>query len=442
MLKIKLSKTISDYQTESLTQWDSNQILEISGVKYTTTPALHFANLKSKKALVVMPTVSDGVLTVEIPNSLLRQPYPIYAYIYSYDNNAGITDITITIPVAERVQPDDYIFSADKSVSTLAELNSKVDELIATKSAELDEVATQFLSDVNANVMHDNILINGDFREKIINQRGKTTYGSESAGVYTVDRWIKYNANTEVTVGDGYLKVKCISESIESGLNQPIEFFKKLLGTKVTLTIKVKDVVGDWNIGLATSDYPAGNTNLVPDSTSKITVTASGSHQMTVTLPESVTGTYLNVALYSSDPTAGDYIDIEYIKLEEGSISTAIPAYNINAELTKCKRYCQVIDLSNILMRSNSDGTTLRYVYPLAVNLRATPSEISPSSITGKARFDGTVTSDETFSNFVIKKFNTNLMIDINVSTAVASYAVGFIDNLSESKIIMDAEIY
>lgn len=440
MLKIKLSKTISDYQTESLTQWDSNQKLEITGAKYATTPALHFANKATKKALVVMPTLENEVLTVEIPNSLLRQPYPIYAYIYSYDNDEGITDITITIPISERVQPDDYIFSADKSVSTLAELSSKVDALIATKSAELDEVATQFLEDVNANVIHDNLLINSDFRERVINQRGKTTYGSESAGIYTIDRWIKYNANTEVTVGDGYLRVKSISANILTGLNQPIEFFKKILGTTVTLTIKVKDVVGSWSIGLARSDYPADNTNLVPDATSKIAITASGSHQMTVTLQESITDKYLNVALYSSDPSSGDYIDIEYIKLEEGSISTIIEPCNINLELIKCKRYFQVIDLSNILLRSNSDGTTLRYVYPLAVNLRSAPS-VSPASITGEARFNGVTTSDETFSNFDVKKYNTNLILDINVSKAVDQIEVGFITGLSDSKIYLESEL-
>lgn len=140
MLNINLTEGVSDYQTERLTQWDSDQVLQISGVTYETTPAVHFANKKSDKALVVTPTVSSGVLTVDIPNSLLRQPYPIVAYIYSYDNDSGSTDLGITIPIIPRVQPDDYVFTGDKGLLTLAAINAKVDTLISESTTKVNNL--------------------------------------------------------------------------------------------------------------------------------------------------------------------------------------------------------------------------------------------------------------------------------------------------------------
>ena len=171
MLKVNINNA-SNYQTENLTQWDSDQVLELSGVVFTTTPVVHFANKKSAKALVVEPTLQSGVLTVDIPNSLLRYPHPIVAYVYSYDNDAGTTELSITIPVIPRIQPDDYVFAGDKGFLTLAAINSKVDtliseaktsfnaletskgtaldNLISTKTTELDNLKTSKTQEIDA----------------------------------------------------------------------------------------------------------------------------------------------------------------------------------------------------------------------------------------------------------------------------------------------------
>ena len=150
MLTITLIEGVSDYQTESLTQWDSDQTLKISGITFETTPAVHFANKKSGKALVVTPTLSSGVLTVDIPNSLLRDPHPIVAYIYSYDNNSGSTELGITIPVIPRVQPDDYVFTGDKGLLTLAAINAKVDTLISQSTTKVNNLISNGESRLNS----------------------------------------------------------------------------------------------------------------------------------------------------------------------------------------------------------------------------------------------------------------------------------------------------
>lgn len=123
---------------EHLYQWDKGQSITIKGVVADGTPAIHFCNKKSERAIVVTPTNSSGVYTGAIPNSLLTEPYPIIAYLYAFDNITGKTIKTIEIPVESRIQPDDYIFKGDKGTTTLAEINSKVDAFLINAKSEID----------------------------------------------------------------------------------------------------------------------------------------------------------------------------------------------------------------------------------------------------------------------------------------------------------------
>lgn len=119
-------------------QWDSGRTLEIKGLTFTDTPAVHFANKMSKNAFAVEPTLANGILIVNIPNSLLCEPHNIVAYVYCFDNNQCKTIKTVFIPLEKRTKPADYIFEGDEGIFTMAEINAKVDELIATTNAHYD----------------------------------------------------------------------------------------------------------------------------------------------------------------------------------------------------------------------------------------------------------------------------------------------------------------
>lgn len=99
------------------TQWDVDQKLKI--VVYDAddnllknAPYVHFANVKSTEALVVRSTVEGtDTIIVEIPNSLLQEPWPLLVYVYLNDNldaHSQKTIIKIEIPVHKRVKPSDY----------------------------------------------------------------------------------------------------------------------------------------------------------------------------------------------------------------------------------------------------------------------------------------------------------------------------------------------
>ena len=148
-----------------------------------------------------------------------------------------------------------------------------------------------------------NLLINPDFK---INQRGSANYTSNG---YTVDRW-KVNNGT----------VKPQSNGVSVTLNnkgQFIQLLENTLSGTYTATIKVTSITGDCVLFI-------GSHSLQLNKAGVFTFTENGS----------VNG----VSLYKS--TAGTCtINVEYIKLEQGSVATPFVAPNPAEELTKCYRF-------------------------------------------------------------------------------------------------------
>ena len=384
MVNIVLIEGVSDYQTERLTQWDADQVLKISGVTYETTPAIHFANKKSDKALVVTPTLDSGVLTVDIPNSLLRQPYPIVAYIYSYDNDFGSTDLGITIPVIPRVQPDDYVFTGDKGFLTLAAINAKVDTLISesttkvrnllsnsevslndlirvksreldtlkfTKEAELDAVANQFIADVNATVTHDNLLINGNFK---INQRGGTVYPQSNTWKCSVDRWKYIGLMTVTANDDGTVTLAKENNSAETYFVQSLE---SLLTENCTLSFEIMEITGTL------AAYIEGGDAEVQ------TYTEPGIY--------SIPSTHgANSVVFRLDGTTTS-VTLKWAKLEYGLIVTPFYPRPYTEELRLCHYFYQVYDRAPIFAVATTNRTYLGFVLIDPIREGATLTKIA-----------------------------------------------------------------
>lgn len=93
-------------QIEYLTQWDTNQTIVIDGVVTSPVPIVHFCNADSTTALNVTPSVSNGKLTVKVPNALLQQRLPILAHLYyQVESGSWKTLYTINIDLSPRVKP-------------------------------------------------------------------------------------------------------------------------------------------------------------------------------------------------------------------------------------------------------------------------------------------------------------------------------------------------
>ena len=250
-----------------------------------------------------------------------------------------------------------------------------------------------------------NLLINPDFR---VNQRGSANYTSNG---YTVDRW-RINSGT----------VKASSSGITVTLNnkgQFIQRFDNTLSGTYTATIKVTSITGDCVLFI-------GSHSLQLNKAGTFTITENGS--------------ITDVSLYKN--TAGTCtINVEYIKLEKGSVSTMFVAPNPAEELTKCQRYFMYLPSSMTGYRFSSE------IYVYIENL-------------DKMRTDGTIgiTGNNNDTNLLFGG-NTLQMLKVNVSATSVNHAKKFAKvyldgitslyhdttlgiDMNSTKIYVDAEIY
>ena len=177
-------------------------------------------------------------------------------------------------------------------------------------------------SATNSIICNPNLLINGDFR---VNQRGKTTY--QGYNKYTVDRWISRSTNSTVSVTDNGLSIKAETGTSRVGLiQQPIENPQKFSGKTVTLSTKIIGISGTVNLRVIVN----GTYTEFAD------ISAVGTYYFTITLPNSITSFVVGMRAVPSSS-----VQMEYIKLEGGSIATPNYPKPYAEELVTCQRYYQ-----------------------------------------------------------------------------------------------------
>ena len=121
----------------SLTQWDSNRTMKIDLNSYPNISGItevHFCNSvkEPETAYRVVPTLSNNIASVAIPNKLLQYSKPIYAHVYLVDNDTRKTIAIIVLPVIRRKKPDGYIFSDDAELVDINEVIKNAKNSIAT----------------------------------------------------------------------------------------------------------------------------------------------------------------------------------------------------------------------------------------------------------------------------------------------------------------------
>lgn len=119
------------YTVESLFQWDKNQVLTIHGLSLSSAPEIHFANNDMVGAIVRQSRMDNaGVITADIPNSLLQSNAKISAYLYRKNGNTYETEYHIVIPVRGRSKPADYTLDVnDVEVYSFNEMNAQIAEI-------------------------------------------------------------------------------------------------------------------------------------------------------------------------------------------------------------------------------------------------------------------------------------------------------------------------
>lgn len=143
------------YTVDSLYQWDVNQKLEIRGLSLANSPEIHFSNTDMSRAIVRQTIVDDaGVITVDVPNSLLQKQYKINAYICIHEGDTFKSLYRIEIPVKARTKPSDYTIEDDEEIYSFNALENLVYDTAYNLTIKYNEALDIAKSKVTAKVFN------------------------------------------------------------------------------------------------------------------------------------------------------------------------------------------------------------------------------------------------------------------------------------------------
>lgn len=212
----------------------------------------------------------------------------------------------------------------DTDVKAIVDKNDKIVQDIKEKVGDKLDVVSQ--------LSNPNLLINGDFRNPI-NQRGKTQYTSNE---YCVDRWTKWNNTFTTSIQDGFLQNRGTWITLLQYIEGCQKIFKR--GTVFTMSAKVKC---EKNRGVTFSYYDHTANRSIGERCPEIAVGTDWKiikHTVTVNVDTVNPNTAFCIeASWSDTDTAA--LDIEWIKLELGSVATPFVPRPYAEELALCQRY-------------------------------------------------------------------------------------------------------
>lgn len=195
-------KAYASYITDSLHQWDLNQILQVSGLNLTTVPEVHFSNANTDRAVVRQATMNAaGVVAVGVPNSLLQDPLRIYAHIGIYEGSTFKVVELVEIPVIPRKRPADYqIQDADGEIYSFKALENAIANM-ATKAQVANIVAHNNDTEGNAELVDIRTGVNG----KVYGSAGDAVRGQAEEILSRLNVRHGKNLYTGKNEVDGYL---------------------------------------------------------------------------------------------------------------------------------------------------------------------------------------------------------------------------------------------
>lgn len=224
----------------------------------------------------------------------------------------------------------------------------------------VDYTALANKPDLNNMFSNPNLLINSDFRNPV-NQRGQNSYTGVGANTttnvtYTIDRWAKRNYGSSVVKGEGHVRFKTENSNPTDDGSKIYAFVQSLenpevfLGNTYTLSVKVKAVNGSFRIGIWQGSKTGFVSDLAATGVTGKDITSAGTYSVSFTIDKSFSPvkespntlySVLNVGLvqFKEMFSEGSYIDVEWIKLEQGAIATPFVPRPYAEELMMCRRY-------------------------------------------------------------------------------------------------------
>ena len=170
MVSVKLFDKYGN-EIDHLTQWDINVTLKIYGFNYEIAPVCHFAKRYDKVAYTATSELSNGTVSVIVPNILLGEenpkcnPIKLYVFLYESELNTGRTLYEVDLPIVPKLRPLDYEYEDNREIIILSELKVRLESLVARTE---ETIGTKF--DNLENSYHAKITeIKGEIAEDVNN---------------------------------------------------------------------------------------------------------------------------------------------------------------------------------------------------------------------------------------------------------------------------------
>ena len=161
---IDFSPKLSVRYVSGYSQWGYGYVQEIVLNDLDGDVEVHYALTESGgTAVVVKPTVEDGVITVEVPNFLFAQEstvdYKAYGFIYTKGKKSGDTIKKIIMHVDARPKPADYVYN-ETELKTYEALEKRIEDLekLGVSDERIEEALTKYLKDNPIDVVIDDAL--------------------------------------------------------------------------------------------------------------------------------------------------------------------------------------------------------------------------------------------------------------------------------------------
>ena len=261
------------------------------------------------------------------------------------------------------------------------------------------------------NVSNQNLLINSDFRNPV-NQRGKTEYILSNTWTYTIDRWCGFY--NKISVEDGYLKIAQNTSTDNTYFKQIFE--NALPMGNYSITVNVLALSGTITLTVAGVSHTL----------------AVGKNTFTF---ENCSPAQLQLTINGS----GAYVDIEYIKLEQGSFATPYIPRPFAEELALCQRYLFPIEEWACSYTERGDNNYYNVFIPgIIMRTNPTPTEtptVQIAGITGSSVI--AMQSISTFLSCYQRRGGIEIMFGIGTT-----YGINFGVAVFSKSFLLDAEIY
>ncbi len=416
----------NNYVTDSLYQWDINQVLSVSGLNLSVAPEVHFSNANMDKAIVRQAVLNNHVVSVKIPNSLLQEPLTIHAHIGIYEGDTFKVVERVDIPIIRKERPADYrIENSDEEIYSFEALKNAIANMV--KSADFATEKADLVAQIDNIIAHNN-----------------DTYGNTEL----IDMRTDINGNVHGSAGSAVRNVANVQNDINASI-----------GDVIYLTIAYESKLSDMGFGLNSQ----GQGRLMANEGTTLyhgVLSKSGfynvSAQTLLTLNELNTTEYLDCISYDSNAQTDVYLSAGthfYVFGGNGifpQIKTHYRAEQIVIEVSPDESFWEITEGESISgqirgglledknVSLNNGSRYLLYVYPITKGkvYRLKNSTFKyPSTIYQLFGFTKTVDNPKNTSYIPggVYTSDTATPIDIVVKAPIDGYMVVSYDSNYES---------